>query len=151
MDGRVIYDKNHKVLICVQHQYAIPSGWLERHFREEHPDCLLSTRQQMVDEAAKLETVPPNQIIYTSIPVTPVLYLKTLTGYCCKEEQCGEIKGTISSITVHCRREHLWTTKKGEGWTEVLVQTFFQGNHRRYYKGVVILIVVISKSPNRTC
>ena len=147
MDGRVIYDKNYKVLICLQHQYAIASGWLERHFREEHPDCPLPTRQKMVDEATKLETVQPNQIIYTSMPVNPVLHLKTVTGYCCNDEECREIKGTISSITVHCRSKHSWTSKKGTGWTEVPVQTFFQGNHRQYYNVVIMLTVVISKSP----
>lgn len=150
MDGRIIYNKEYKVLICLQHQYAIPAGWLERHFREEHGDCPLTTRREIIQEAAKLVTVQPEQITYTTTPVSPVVQLKTVTGYRCIEEDCGEITGTLGTITRHCRRNHSWTSKKDLGWTEVTVQTLFQGNHKRYYYILLVLIVVIFKSLNRT-
>src|ERR1700726_2823393 len=109
MDGRIIYNKDYKVLICLQHQCAIPTGWLERHFREEHGDCPLNTRREIMQETAKLETVQPEHIIYTNTPVPPVLHLKSLTGYLCNIEDCGEITGTLGTIIRHCRRTHSWT------------------------------------------
>ena len=145
MDGRLIYNKDYKVLICLQHQCAIPTGWLERYFRAEHGDCPLITRREIVQEAAKLETVQPDQIIYTKAPVPPVLQLKSFMGYYCNDEDCGEITGTIGTITLHCRRNHSWTSMKELGWTEVPVQTLFQGNHKRYDNMVLILNVGISK------
>jgi hypothetical protein len=151
MDGRIIYNETYKVLICLQHQYAITKGSLERHFRDDHGDCPLVTRRQILDEAGKLETVQPDEIIYSSFPVEPIQKLKLHTAYRCSDEECGEIKGTVGSITVHCRVKHLWTTKKGTGWTEVPVQTFFHGNHKRYYHMVLTLTVVISKSPKGIC
>jgi hypothetical protein len=149
MDGRIIYNKDYKVLICLQHQCAIPTSWLERHFRAEHGDCALITRRQIVQEAAKLETVQPDEIIYPNTPVPPVLHLKSFMGYHCNDENCGEITGTIGTITLHCRRNHLWSSKKELGWTEVPVQTLFQGMYKRYDDIVFILNVVISKSHNR--
>jgi hypothetical protein len=151
MDGRVIYDEHHKVLICLQHQCAITTGWVERHFRAEHGDCPLTTRRQIVEDVTNLETGRPNEIIYTTDAVPPVLHLKTYTGYRCNDGDCSELTGTTGSMMQHCRVKHSWTSKKGSGWIEVPVQTFFQGKHRRYYNRLLMLTVVISKSPKGIC
>jgi hypothetical protein len=73
-------------------------SWMEYHFRVEYGDYPLTTRRQIVKNVANLETMRPNEIIYITTAVPPVLHLKIYTGYRCNDGDYSELTGTIGSM-----------------------------------------------------
>jgi hypothetical protein len=131
MSGYVYFNKEHHVLICKAHQYAVSSKFLGRHFLEEH-DLDITVRQDIINYASQFSTVEATQLTYSLDKVVPISYLSIVAGFQCQYETCNKILGTFYSIKKHCRLDHDWKAKDGNQWVETQTQTFFQGNDRRY-------------------
>ena len=130
MSGYLFFNREHNVLICKIHQYAISPTFLARHFRQEH-DLDTTVRQDINNYASQFHTVEASQLTYSEEKVVPVPYLSIVTGFQCRYEMCDKILGTLHSIKKHCRLDHDWKAKDGAQWTATRAQTFFQGNERR--------------------
>ena len=130
MNAYVVYNSEHKVLICKEHEYALSLKSIVSHFREEH-DIPLQARQEIFQYATKAQIAEPEDLVYSNDKVGVIPYLKIIQGYRCEYESCNLILGTIHSIKKHCKLEHEWKTKDGICWVEIRAQTFYQGNSRR--------------------
>jgi hypothetical protein len=141
MNGYVIYNEQHKVLICKHHQCAILSEGLTRHFREDHPDLSLETRQEIFNYASNLSITKPDSLDHPNEKVMPLMGLKVIQGFCCEYEHCEVVCGTVESVKKHCKLNHAWKGQDGRKWTQVLAQTIYQGNNRRSLQSFDMLTV----------
>jgi len=132
MNSYIVYNSEHKVIICKEHEYAWSLKSIVSHFRDEH-DITLQVRKEILNYASNIPIVEADQLLYLRDQVTIIPYLKVIQGYPCEYESCNLILSTSHSIKKHCKLDHRWKAKDGIRWTEIQVQTFFQGNSRRYY------------------
>ena len=130
MSAYLFFNQEQHVLICKEHQYAISSKFLSRHYLEEH-DLDISVRQDIIQYASQFTTAEASQLIYSTEKVTPVPYLSTIVGFQCKYDMCDKVLGTLHSVQKHCKLDHDWKAKDGHKWKETRAQTFFQGNNKR--------------------
>ena len=131
MNAYIHFNREHNVLICKVHQYALSSKFLARHFLEEH-ELDIKVRQEIINYASQFTTTDPTQLHYSLEKVTPVPYLSIIAGFQCKYEMCNRILGTLNSVQKHCKLDHDWKVKDGCQWEEIRAQTFFQGNNKRH-------------------
>jgi Orsellinic acid/F9775 biosynthesis cluster protein D len=130
MSAYLFFNQEQHVLICKEHQYAITSKLLSRHFLEEHKLDFI-VRQEITKYASQFTTADASELIYSTEKVVPVPYLSICTGFQCQYNECNKILGTLQSAQKHCQLEHDWKAKDGEKWIETRAQTFFQGNNKR--------------------
>ena len=131
MESYVIYNAEYQALICRKHQYAIPPKSIERHFREEHKEIPLQSRQKILRQSEVLTLCEPDEIIEPRGKVAPIDGLNIQSGFLCKFDSCMIISGTLNTIKEHVKR-HKWNVDSGHKWELIKVQTFFQKNNRRY-------------------
>jgi Orsellinic acid/F9775 biosynthesis cluster protein D len=131
MNAYIHFNREHNVLICKVHQYAISSKFLARHFLRNH-DLDVKIRQEIINYASQFTMAEPTQLLYSSEKVMPVPYLSIVSAFQCQYETCNKILGTLMSVKNHCRVDHDWKVKDGEKWVETRAQTFFQGHDKRY-------------------
>jgi hypothetical protein len=129
MNGYFVYNSEHRVLICKQHQYCVSRSSVPRHLLQEH-DISITVRQEIISYVEQFATA--EEITYSADKVIPIPYLRTITGFQCQYDTCHKILGTLQSVKKHCRLEHAWKAKDGECWVETRAQTFYQGNNQRY-------------------
>lgn len=139
MNKHVVYNSHYRVLICKTHQYALTSESLTRHFRDEHKELSLETRQEIIKYAFTLNIAEVESLLYLNDRVTPIPYLKIVEGYECQYETCRKILGTLESMKKHCRQDHEWKAKNGVLWSETRAQTFYQGTEKRYMNNIISL------------
>jgi len=72
MESYVIYNAEYQALICRKHQYAIPPKSIERHFREEHKEISLQSRQKILRQSEVLTLCEPDEIIEPRGKVAPI-------------------------------------------------------------------------------
>ena len=130
MSAYLFFNQEQHVLICKEHQYAVSSKWVSRHFLEEH-NLNITARQGIIQYASQFTTSEASQLIYTTGKVVPVPYLSTIVGFQCKYDMCEKVLGTLKSVQKHCQLDHDWKAKDGEKWMETRAQTFFQGHNKR--------------------
>ena len=130
MSHHVVFNNEYNVLICKEHQSAIPSTYVARHFQEEH-DLNLVTRQAIQNYAFGYTFTEPMDLVYSNEKISPIPYLKIVDGFQCLYEPCTKIYGTIRAVKEHCRAGHSWKAKDGKRWMETRAQTFYQGNNQR--------------------
>jgi hypothetical protein len=131
MNAYIHFDREHNVLICKVHQYAVSTKFLARHFLEEH-ELDIKVRQEIINYVSQFTTAEPTELSYSLEKVTPVPYLSIITGLRCQYDTCNKILGTFHSMQKHCKSDHDWKAKDGNQWVETRAQTFFQGNSKRY-------------------
>ena len=121
----IIYNAQHKVLICKKHENGITD--VDRHFRGTgHENMTTKTRLAIRVATQHLELTNLQDIVIPSANSFPIEGLEVVkNGAKCKE--CGHLAGTIDTMENHCRNKHNWKTKDGSMWTQQAVQTFFQG------------------------
>ena len=136
MSRYLFFSHEHSVLICKVHQYAVSPKFLARHLLQEH-SLEAAVRQEIVSYAAQFTAVEATQLTYSPDKVTPIPYLKTITGLECQYPNCNKILGTLQSIQKHSRIDHDWKAKDGCQWTETQAQTFYQGNGQRYQNSLL--------------
>jgi hypothetical protein len=131
MDSYIIYNAEHKVLICRQHQYGIPPDWILRHFRESHKSIPLSTRQAISDYSKSLELSAPENVLLPTNSVEPIHGLAIVKGFQCQYTGCSELRSTETSVKQHCWERHEWKAGSGIHWCSQTFQSFFNGPHRK--------------------
>lgn len=131
MSHYVFWNKDYNVLICKEHQYAISSKYLARHFLEEHT-LSRPTRQAILAHASQYVITEAVDLVYKDEAVAPIPYLKVIEGYQCLYDLCHKIHGSEKGVREHCRVNHEWKAKDGERWVRTRAQTFYQGNNQRY-------------------
>jgi hypothetical protein len=135
MSGYLFYNTQHKVLICKEHGHAVSAKSIVSHFRDEH-DVTKEVRQGIINYASHFTIVESKELIYSMKRIKPVTYLKIVKGYVCGYMECDTVCGTVDTVKEHCKRDYGWKAKDGNRWVETQVQTFFQGNDRRYVDNV---------------
>ena len=128
MDQHIIYNSEHRVLICKKHKCGISPRRLELHLRTDHPELTLLIRREICDHATELDLVMPEQVTVFTEKTAPIPGLAILDGFCCGSEGCGLLAGTEGVMKKHVR-EH---GRDKEGYGKVKVQSFFQGKYTRY-------------------
>ena len=131
MSAYLFFNQEQRVFICKQHQYAVSTKWIARHFQLEH-ELEFSVRQEITKFASQFTTAEASEFIYQTEKVVPVPYLSICTGFQCQYYECNKVLGTLQSAQKHCQLEHDWKSKDGEKWVKTRAQTFFQGNNKRY-------------------
>jgi hypothetical protein len=131
MSVYLFYNNDYNVLICKQHQCALSSKSLTRHFLEEH-EPNLSIQQSIHNYAEQYIVTKAADLTYSSETIYPIPYLSIVDGFQCQYEPCDKILSTLASMKVHCRVDHGWKAKDEERWVKTRAQTFYQGNDRRY-------------------
>jgi len=113
MSAYIHYNQDYSLLICKVHQCTVSSKFLARHFFEEHK-LDIKVRQDIINYASQFATVKPSEVGYPTEKITPIPYIKIITGFQCQYECCGKVLGTLVSIKGHCKVEHDWKAKDGE-------------------------------------
>jgi Orsellinic acid/F9775 biosynthesis cluster protein D len=131
MNSYVIYNTQHQVIICKEHECAVSSKSIIRHFRDEH-DITVEQRQEIFNFASTKIIVEADQLEYSIDRVLPIPYLKVVTAYQCQYEGCSLILSTVGSIKKHVKIDHAWKAKDGICWSDTQAQTFYLGNGRRF-------------------
>jgi len=120
----IIYDAQHKVLICKEHQYGITN--VARHFQQNHPNMPTKTRLQIRVATQHLELTNPKDIIVPSSNSLPIDGLE-LSEDGAKCNECEYVAGTFGTMEEHCRNNHDWKAQDALMWTKQAVQTFYPG------------------------
>jgi hypothetical protein len=131
MNAYLFFNQEQQVLICKEHQHAVSSKWVSRHFLQEH-ELDFTVRQEIIKYASQFTTAESSDLVYSTEKVVPVPYLSICTVFQCQYEECNKLLGTPQSVQKHCQLEHDGKAKDGEKWVETRAQTFFQGNNKRY-------------------
>jgi len=122
----VVYNAQHKVLICKTHQCGITDV---RHFRgQDHVKMSTKTRLQIRVATQHLEMPNPSDIKEppsTAFPIDDLELIKD--GFKCKI--CEYLAGTFNTMEEHCRIEHGRKAKDEIMWTAQAMQTFFSGKY----------------------
>ena len=74
MSAYLFFNQEQHVLICKEHQYAVSSKWVARHFQREH-ELDFTVRQEIIQYASEFTTVEASELIYSTEKVVPVPYL----------------------------------------------------------------------------
>jgi len=131
MNDYVTYNAEYQVLICCQHQYAIPPEWITRHFQNSHQATPLVMRQAIVEYSRRLTLASPEDFVTGYEPVEAIKGLKIVDGFQCRYDECSELRGTEGSIQKHCRESHKWVAAMGVKWRNQHMQTIFDGTRRK--------------------
>lgn len=133
MEQYIIYNAEHKVLICKEHKCGISPRRLDRHFRDDHQGVAMAMRKEILAYAKELPLCDPEQAPIFKEVRSVIHGLQVYDGYRCHYESCQFYTPTLGYIKRHCR-DH-----DSEGWnsveskfTNVKIQTWFQGNYTRY-------------------
>jgi len=135
MDSHVIYNPEHKVLICRQHKTAIPPHFVERHLRGDHSQLALETRKEITEYAAGLNLIEPGQATVFQEKRAPIHGLVIVDGFRCSVPDCGMLAGSKSAMRKHFK-EHTRNAygTEPERFVKTKLQTFFSGQQNiRYY------------------
>ena len=90
----VIYNAEHKVLICRKHKVGISPHRVEFHLTTEHNELSLQKRREIREYVATLDLVSPIEVTVIHEKRAPIEGLEILDGCRCNFEGCGEITGT---------------------------------------------------------
>jgi hypothetical protein len=126
------YDAHYKVLICKDHGVAVVG--LNCHLKDAHNLRRKKERRPILDQYAGLVLAEPRKVTTPPPNGPPFEALrKPARAFSCAE--CGHLSESRKAIQGHCNTEHSWYVTKVDRshWSEVLVQTFFQGSNLRYF------------------
>src|SRR5579862_1180096 len=113
MSTYVFFNREHNILLCKVHQYAVSFKFIYRHFLFEH-DLDLKVRQEVINYASQFATVEASELTYFKDRVKPVAYLSIVDAFQCQYEGCDKVQGTLVTIKSHCRFDHDWKVKDEE-------------------------------------
>jgi Orsellinic acid/F9775 biosynthesis cluster protein D len=130
MDYHVIYNAEHKVLICREHKCGVPRLSMDRHFRMEHKAMTLETRKSILAHVQTLELCDPEDVTIFDERTIAIQSLEICDGFRCEFPGCGSLAGTLGTMKKHCI-EHDWEGffRDSVRYNKVKLQTFFPGRH----------------------
>ena len=128
----LLYNADHKVLICRPCRHAIgPGPGIKRHFKEKHQSIALKVWQQLVDYGKDLCLTEPRDVASLDPTSEPIEGLELSDGKVCNE--CNRICISEDSMLLHMRTTHQWVKEKGLQWEARKVQTWFHGPNHKYF------------------
>jgi hypothetical protein len=132
LQQHMLYNSNHKVLICRPCGYAIRPNGVEKHLRRVHGKTIpLSVGRALIRYA---DTLPLAAIENVAIPdpeSPPVEGLSLMDGYQC--DVCRHVCAKEDSMEKHCTRNHGWKRAQGSRWQQRKVHTFFKSDKKKYF------------------
>jgi Orsellinic acid/F9775 biosynthesis cluster protein D len=96
-----------------------------------HQGVPLKVRQRLLQECTALELLEAKDIEFPQNLSPPIEGLEVSSGWTCN--QCHYACFSEGNMQRHCNSEHGWIIAQGKGWRECHVQTFFQGQARKYF------------------
>jgi Orsellinic acid/F9775 biosynthesis cluster protein D len=131
MEQYVIYNTEHRVLICKHHKCGIGIRTFHKHLRAEHKYLSISIRKEILTYARGFSLCEPNEVPVFDAVIPPVHGLEIIDGYRCNYHGCEVLTGTVASMKRHSI-EHGPTGWEGEAkYHAIKVQTFFRGHDTR--------------------
>lgn len=125
----IIHNQEHSIVICRQCKFAIPPGWIPRHFRESHSTIPIDLRNKINQVCIDLQLNEPDQILIPREECEAIEGLELMNGFKCGYDDCGKYTKTNTTMKKHCRAKHGWVTSMKEMWESQMIQTFFQAQH----------------------
>ena len=134
MDSYVIYNAEHKVLICREHKTAMPPRFIERHLHSEHIMLSLETRKAITEYAAGLDLVEPAQATIFLEKTAPIPGLAILEGLRCSAPGCTALATSNEVMRKHCKgHAHDAYGPEPARFTKAKLQTFFTAQKNLRY------------------
>jgi superfamily II DNA helicase RecQ len=103
--------------------------------KDTHHSWSLQIRKAIEQYASELELVDPDNVVDPPPSSAPVEGLALVKGASCNK--CTYFAGSEGTMLKHSQEEHGWVKAQGPQWRTAWVQTFFQGNKRRYFEVTV--------------
>ncbi|GKZ34093.1 hypothetical protein AbraIFM66950_004231 [Aspergillus brasiliensis] len=127
------YLPEYQVVICTACRYAVQPHGIVRHLKEIHR-ILRSRRRKYSHYVAGLSLKEPNDVVPPSrADQFPVPYLPVEPGLQCQSAGCIYLCVSNKRMQSHWRTAH---GRRGDctiDWCTAPLQTFFRGNHLRYF------------------
>lgn len=133
-DDLLLYNSDHKVIICNTCQYAIQPHSVDRHLKEIHA-LRRPLRKPYTDYAASVHLADPAQVLEATISDDgfPLPFLPVLNGLQCLSPACGHLCASAKRMQGHWTAVHQKHGCPALDWQPVPLQTFFRGNLLRYF------------------
>jgi len=112
-EEHVLYLNDFHAIVCRECRHGIAKEKLQRHFRMFHKNVELHVRRELDNYVRGFEVWDIKDVPVPKEEVDAVEGLKVYEGYICTVEGCKHLRGTIESITRHCKEKHEWTTSRG--------------------------------------
>ncbi|GLA45928.1 hypothetical protein AnigIFM63604_007887 [Aspergillus niger] len=127
------YLPDYQVVICSACRYAVQPHGILRHLKEIHR-ILRGRRRKYSHYVASLSLREPNDVIPPSgADQFPVPYLPVEPGLQCQSAGCKYLCASNKRMQSHWRTVHGRKADCTTDWRTVPLQTFFRGNHLRYF------------------
>lgn len=126
----VKYIEEYRVLVCIQHQYALmPGKGIKHHFNKFHTAVPLEIRNSIIEYSKTLDLVEPENVLTPIEEETMIKELKLhKNGFLCTHDDCiGHIEATEGMMQKHYQNSHKTIKKGTRTWRKQAVQTFFPG------------------------
>ena len=129
VDVYLKYDAEFQVCICVLHECAIPTSYIERHFRDHHKDLWPQLRKGVKTRISQLRLRQVQHVQQPEYDRTAVKYIKVSSGHWCLHDDCNLLTTSRSKMDDHDRKQHKGLQKK---WRDCSIQTLFSYPNIRY-------------------
>lgn len=103
--------------------------------KDTHQSWSLQIRRAIEKYASQLELADPDDVVHPPPSSAPVEGITLVKGASCNK--CRYFAGSEGTILKHSQENHDWVKAQGPQWRTAWVQTFFQGNKRRYFEVTV--------------
>lgn len=137
----MIYNSEHKVLICIACECAMtPGKGIERHFQRHHKDVSLEIRKAIVAYSKTLELALPLNVNSGIREVIPrIKGVSVHKGWCCvalneENEVCRMASTSEEWVRKHANSKHNWTKDREQVWRSCWVQTLYPGSFRHIFE-----------------
>jgi Orsellinic acid/F9775 biosynthesis cluster protein D len=133
----ITYLSIFQVIVCRFCEICIPPKDPLRHYEDNHTakkdyPVPMQVRRKIADYMATLDLCQPQEIIPPHVLVPELKVLKE--GFVCKFPGCGTCAISESSMRKHYYVHQNSVPKTYKNWESTSLQTFFDGQHRKYIK-----------------
>lgn len=133
-----------RVVACHFCEACIPPKDPFRHYednhtaKKEHP-VPMEVRRKIADYMATLNLCQPHEAIPPNTLIPELKVFKE--GFICKFPNCGACSTSESSMRKHYYIHQKSVPKSYKNWESTSLQTFFDGQHKKYIQSISKLII----------
>ncbi|KAJ3497010.1 hypothetical protein NLG97_g2228 [Lecanicillium saksenae] len=132
-NGRLRYNENYAVLICLECKYAVQKNAIESHLLRHK--IYRGERKTLLAEIAKRHLTEPDDVVLPSVIAAPVDGLAVIPGYRCMADGCEALCASSKRMRRHWSEAHGTTDiPLASMATEAHLQTFFRGTKLKYFQ-----------------
>ena len=134
-----------KVIICRPCEVCIPPNDPFRHYKDHHTakkdyPVPMEVRYKIADYMATLNLCQPQEVV---CPHNLVPELKVIEeGFECGFPGCGSCTTSEKSMRTHYYKHQEHIPKDFKNWEPTALQTFFDGQHKKYIKLFISSLMV---------